>query len=332
MALRLRRGTDAERQQITPVEGELIYTTDTKQLWAGDGTTEGGTLVSADAATTLEFLTDTDLTGKTNDNILAYNSGTAKWQPTDTFNGTVIGDVVGTLTGNVVGNVTGILDGDMTGSVFGDDSSILVDGVNSTISAETYKSATNIVTFGNLEDGVESRITIDSTNERARLDFIRTSFDDLAGDAALNYGQLTFRRDDVNGELITATIVARENALLFSSSATGSFADPTNYFAFKEKKLGVGTITPAEVLDVRGNGVFTGNVEAASFVGSLAADDSSIIVDGIDGSISAQSFVQFGSLTTIERDALSANNGMVIYNTTDNKFQGYENGAWVNLI
>ncbi len=43
-------------------------------------------------------------------------------------------------------------------------------------------------------------------------------------------------------------------------------------------------------------------------------------------------YTQFGSLTTTERDALTAANGMVIYNTTDNKFQGRENGAWVNLV
>jgi hypothetical protein len=36
-------------------------------------------------------------------------------------------------------------------------------------------------------------------------------------------------------------------------------------------------------------------------------------------------------LTTTERNALTALNGMVIYNVTDNKFQGYENGSWVNL-
>ena len=30
MALRLRRGTDAQRAIITPLDGELIYTTDTK--------------------------------------------------------------------------------------------------------------------------------------------------------------------------------------------------------------------------------------------------------------------------------------------------------------
>ena len=37
-------------------------------------------------------------------------------------------------------------------------------------------------------------------------------------------------------------------------------------------------------------------------------------------------------MTTAQRDALTAVNGMLIYNSTDNKFQGYENGSWTNLI
>ena len=45
MALRLRRGTNAERQLITPAQGELIDTTDTKALYIGDGTTAGGIIV-----------------------------------------------------------------------------------------------------------------------------------------------------------------------------------------------------------------------------------------------------------------------------------------------
>jgi len=48
--------------------------------------------------------------------------------------------------------------------------------------------------------------------------------------------------------------------------------------------------------------------------------------------VANQGYAQFGSLTTTQRNALTAANGMVIYNTTDNKFQGYENGAWVNLV
>jgi len=42
MPLRIRRGTNAERQTITPLDGELLYTTDTKNLFVGDGTTVGG--------------------------------------------------------------------------------------------------------------------------------------------------------------------------------------------------------------------------------------------------------------------------------------------------
>lgn len=37
-------------------------------------------------------------------------------------------------------------------------------------------------------------------------------------------------------------------------------------------------------------------------------------------------------MTTTQRDALTAVNGMLLYNSTLNKFQGYENGAWTSLI
>lgn len=42
MALRLRRGSSAVLSTITPAEGELVYTTDTKRLYVGDGITIGG--------------------------------------------------------------------------------------------------------------------------------------------------------------------------------------------------------------------------------------------------------------------------------------------------
>lgn len=82
---------------------------------------------------------------------------------------------------------------------------------------------------------------------------------------------------------------------------------------------------------VTGTLTSTGTITAASFKGSVVGDDSTTIVDAINGTVSASGYVQFGSYTTVDRDLLIAANGMVIYNSTANRFQGYQNNAWINL-
>lgn len=42
MALRIRRGTNAQRTGKTFEMGEIVYTTDSQQMWVGDGSTSGG--------------------------------------------------------------------------------------------------------------------------------------------------------------------------------------------------------------------------------------------------------------------------------------------------
>jgi hypothetical protein len=37
------------------------------------------------------------------------------------------------------------------------------------------------------------------------------------------------------------------------------------------------------------------------------------------------------SFTNTNRDLISAVNGDIIYNTSVNRFQGYQNGGWINL-
>ena len=60
----LRRGTTAERLEFVPLKGEIIYDTELKQVFVGDGETYGGRSVFNDA-----FVVDTDGTLKVGDNV-----------------------------------------------------------------------------------------------------------------------------------------------------------------------------------------------------------------------------------------------------------------------
>ena len=117
MTLRLRRGTEAERVSVIFQEGELVYVTDTKDLYSGDGVTPGGIKVSNVGSP--EALTQNlDLDGF---NIFGNGSITAT---------AFIGDGSG-LT-NVGGG--GIVNGSNYNiNIVGDDSSIIVDSATNTV-------------------------------------------------------------------------------------------------------------------------------------------------------------------------------------------------------
>jgi hypothetical protein len=105
--------------------------------------------------------------------------------------------------------------------------------------------------------------------------------------------------------------------------------------------MGVKNINPIYTLDVGGDGRFSGRLFVSSTIkgtveGSILADDSSVFINSADGSVTgskvvSNGYIQFGSYSSTARNALTAANGMVIYNTTANRFQGYQNNAWINL-
>lgn len=82
----------------------------------------------------------------------------------------------------------------------------------------------------------------------------------------------------------------------------------------------------------------TGNVTANNFVGSGAG--TTTIASGNNLALSATAAVsitgggtfRLPSLTAAQIANITAVNGDMVYNSTVNKFQGYENGSWGNLI
>ena len=353
MALRLRRGTNAERLLVTPKEGELIYTTDTKLIFAGDGSQIGGNVIAGLASvladTTPQLGGNLDLNSKNitgvgninidgtitapqfegnlhaDDSTVAYDSATQKLVVGDiTTSGHITPSTsnvkdIGSSTSkfrngylntlyvnNLIGSVdvSGTLtaskfDGDLTGSVFGDDSSILVDGINGTftgnIIGNTRVSNPNVTAI--------VAIDIDSVDNASKLNLKRKSTSALVGDASLQYGLISFGRDDSAGVRTTGLIVGKEDGIYFGQSAAGTFGTPSVFMVWKDNKLGVSNDTPSEKLDV------TGNIKASGFM-----------MPGVYA-------------TTSARDTAHASpaNGQIIYLTATHKFQGYANSAWVNL-
>ena len=406
MALQVRRGTNAERLGITPLAGELIYVTDTKQLYIGDGTTAGGTTsiantidsVVADTSPQLggeldlngnnitgtgninitgtisasgninlgdgvgsdilviggsiqgHLVPDTDITwnlGSTSkhfneawisqlnvenqltvgrimgdliadDSTVVFDASTglvASAQLTGTLPAGVIpaamsSNITGNLTGNANGSHTGTLVGDVTGSVFDDGSGLLVDGVAGKIVGDIDSPSiiTTAITVAGVANGAIGP-QIDFNSSRGTKESPTVLVGGTDGD-----GIMDLQGSGWDGNSFALAGIIRVGVDLDSTVADGVVPGRINFITANSSgslvnlltfnsagNLGIGLPRPLQKLHVNGNAQ----------------------VDG---------FVQFGSLTTTERNALTAANGMVIYNSTDNKFQGRENGAWVNLV
>ena len=141
MALQIRRGSDVDRQGITPKAGEPIFTTDTKRLYIGDGSTVGGIIV--DTNTGLVEVAD-DATPQLGGNLDLNNN-----------------DIVGTGNINISGSLTASGTFDLKGSIFADDSTLLVDGISATIPASNLTGTATIDVTGNLTGNVTGAVTGD---------------------------------------------------------------------------------------------------------------------------------------------------------------------------
>lgn len=263
MALRLRRGTNASRTGVTPAEGEIVYTTDTKKLYAGDGTTLGGNLVSG-----MNDLLE-DVTPQLGGN-LDMNSKNI------TGNGNI----------NITGSVTATnFVGDYKGSIVGDDSTILVDAVNSKIVLTNNSikdlsdvaigtpSTNQLLAWGGANWAPTSTLSISGLTMSGNIDANSNTIINLNG-LTMGSGALNMNTQAITN--VTTITAATVNATAIDGDLSGSvFADNSTLLVDAVN----GKIPAANV-----QGTFSGAVNGTldgEVTGSVYADDSTILVDGI---------------------------------------------------
>ena len=312
MALRLRRGTDAQRALITPSEGELIYVTDTNEIYVGDGTTVGGIRITGEVVNQLDQLNDVDAALPQDGDILIYDSPTGDWVAgelplVDLADVNALGITDGQIlvwdaTANafVPGNnaFADTFDGDVTGSVFADDSSVIVDAVNRIVYADLVQAnslrtdvllSSNIdavtLELANSDAATETSLKVDSNDNFSSLDLVRASTGDISA-SAVQYGRITMGREDINGKVSTINIAGYQDGMIISHDTNGTHISPSKVMYVKDGTFAFGTYAPEAVrLHVQGNALVTGDLTASAFKGSVVADDSTILVDAVNGTI-----------------------------------------------
>ena len=133
MALQLRRGTNAQRLAVTPLEGELVVVMDyaaagVNPLWLGDGATVGGVVP---ITLELDDLTDVVIAELVDKQILQYNSLTQQWNNVSNpvLTGLTAGNItVGLTDNNAITTTTGNLTINAAGGTTTIDDNLIVTG------------------------------------------------------------------------------------------------------------------------------------------------------------------------------------------------------------
>jgi len=323
MALQLRRGTSGTRTTIYPEPGELIYTTDTKLVYVGDGSTAGGTLVSGGGGvsgigslledTSPQLGGDLDINGR---KIVTTGNGDIEIDPAGT------GDILlhGNLRIDTNGFIskTGELNISPTGSTsFGNNTS-LVDG-NVYITRNAHSN-----TFGIGFTFAQSHNVADASN----FTFYRTRGTGLAPTAVVN-GDDIVDINFVGYDGVTQRGGAVISAIIDGAVSSGVMPTKFQFQTNNGTSLGVrAELGPAGVLKVNSisnitgstiNIAGTGTITATNaIIGNGAASPAAGTVLTINGTVSGGSLVAgsiFSGGTTLLGTAITAVNSATFTST-----------------
>jgi hypothetical protein len=288
MSLQIRRGTAAQLANITPVIGELIYTTDTQAVFVGDGSTLGGIPVAVGGSgnvsgTNLLTLGIASAAGNVyGNNIIASGFVSAVGNVTGNYvlgNGSLLTGVVTSATAitNGTSNVAiGASNGNATISINGTSNVVVIS--NTRVAVSGLVSATGNIT-GNYVLGNGSQLTGVVATSIGVLPSLSVSGNIISGNVNI-LGSQTVIGNVVGGNINTAGNVTGAFVLGNGSALTGVTA------------VAVGTLTS---LSVTGN-IDAGNLRTAGSITSTGNITGGNVLTG--GLLSTSANVVGGNIRT----------------------------------
>jgi len=294
-----------------------------------------GNLIGEDSTILVDGVSN-QLNGNVQGNVIADDSAVIVNATDKTFTGNL-------FIGAFECSPTGVFQGDLFGNTFGDlydEASVSLTSVElSEMHFTRWLPNDLTVLFENRSQTTGDQvIQFNSFEGRMQLDLKKNKADAALDDGVYDIrGEIKFGAiSDIDGDINSSKITAGHDALFIGVAKNNDLTIDEKFVMFTTNdsdqiKVGIGKATVSAELDVNGSGIFEGDVTASAFKGSLVADDSTIIVDAVENTITSGGYIQFGQYTTANRNALTAVNGMVIYNESVDRFQGYQNGAWINL-
>lgn len=213
-----------------------------------------------------------------------------------------VGDLTGDVTGNVVGNVTGGVVGDVQGSVFADDSSIMVDAINETFAGDSI-TLNNSITTPEINSTTGEIITNAVGAQPARFTFNRDNAGALATTQSIGRMLIKKTDTDTSTETVVGSHSMSEDTYIWVHAPGGTY-DYNNYVTFHK----------------------TGKVAISMGQANISAEPAAHLEVG--GAIKPGVYADVAA-----RDAAitAPVAGMMVFNTTGAKFQGYDGTAWVDL-
>jgi hypothetical protein len=238
-------------------------------------------------------------------------------------------EITANLIGNTIGNTTGFHTGDVKGSVFGDDSTILVDAVSGTLrtssitlSGSDITTSAALLNLGTTASPLSS-LYINTENSIVPVR-LYGKIDTFAGSFQ---GPFT-ERFGYRGTSASPQII--QNSDFISGDITNAYVGNQGIGGDGYAFVGVTGFGHETGATISSTSNFVKGFWYVTLNDGTAVDFNNSLAFRPNGSLSAP-ILQAVPKTTIQVNAITPDDGMIVFDTDTNQFKGYNGSAWVVL-